>query len=139
MAHFGIEFDNLILAEGRYVNDLDDAGGETYLGISRKHHPYSNIWEDIDKYKIKYNKKELNKQLKSNTDITSRIANLYKNDYWDVFELDDVPNQKIAHQIFDDAVNRGITAATRLAEHIMGMTVTGKITKELLFNLKRYA
>ena len=39
MAKFDEEFDKVILAEGGYVNDPDDAGGETYLGISRKNNP----------------------------------------------------------------------------------------------------
>ncbi len=33
MAKFDDEFEKVILAEGGYVNDPDDAGGETYLGI----------------------------------------------------------------------------------------------------------
>ena len=43
MANFKESFDKVILAEGGYVNDPDDAGGETYLGISRVNHPYLPI------------------------------------------------------------------------------------------------
>ena len=35
MANFDEEFNRIIFVEGGYVNDKDDAGGETYLGISR--------------------------------------------------------------------------------------------------------
>ena len=138
MANFKKEFDKVIVAEGGYVNDPDDKGGETYLGISRKAHPYSTIWKDIDYYKSKYKTSDLTKKLKLNTDITNRISKIYKEEYWDVFDLDKVPNQRIAHQIFDDAVNRGIKSATRLAQQVMGMTVTGVISNEFLYNLKRY-
>ena len=139
MASFKIEFDKVILAEGGYVNDIDDAGGETYLGISRKNHPNANMWSYIDEYKKQYPVKELNKILSKDERIISEVQHIYSYKYWDIFDLDNVPNQKIAHQIFDDAVNRGVVAATRLAQHIMGMTVTGKITEELIYNLKNYA
>mgnify|MGYP002957326922 CR=1 FL=1 len=39
MANFNEEFKKVILVEGGYVNDPDDAGGETYLGISRRYNP----------------------------------------------------------------------------------------------------
>ena len=34
MAYFGDAFKKLSIKEGGYVNDKDDAGGETYRGIS---------------------------------------------------------------------------------------------------------
>ena len=138
MASFKIEFNKVVLAEGGYVNDIDDTGGETYLGISRKNHPNANMWKYIDEYKKQYPIKKLNDVLAKDERIISEIQHIYSYTYWDVFDLDNVPNQKIAHQIFDDAVNRGVIAATRLAQHIMGMTVTGKITEELIYNLKQY-
>ena len=48
MANFNEEFKKVILVEGGYVNDPDDAGGETYLGISRRYNPNSKIWNIID-------------------------------------------------------------------------------------------
>lgn len=138
MANFKKEFDKIILTEGGYVNDPDDSGGETYLGISRKYHPYSPIWPVIDEYKDRFFGREITKNLKKNNKVTKLVSDIYKYEYWDIFDLDNVPNQKIAHQIFDDAVNRGIKSAIILAEQIMGMTPTGKITDALLYNLKRY-
>ena len=138
MANFTKSFNKIIVAEGGYINDPDDKGGETYLGISRKAHPNSLIWKDIDEYKKKYSVKDLTKKLKSNKKLTKMIGELYKNDYWDIFDLDTVPNQKLAHQIFDDAVNRGVKSATKLIQQLVGMTVTGKINDALLYNLKKY-
>lgn len=138
MANFTKAFNKVIINEGGYVNDPDDKGGETYLGISRKSHPHSLIWKDIDEYKKKYSIKDLNKRLKANRKLTKIIGELYKSEYWDIFDLDKVPNQNLAHQIFDDAVNRGVKSATRLVQQITGMTVTGKINDALLYNLKQY-
>ena len=138
MANFKESFDKIILVEGGYVNDPDDAGGETYLGISRKNHPYSSMWEIIDRVKKENGTKNINSILKKNTKLIAEAEKIYKNKYWDVLYLDEVPSQKIAHQLFDDAVNRGVGSAIRVAEHVMGMTPTGKFSDALLTNLKRY-
>ena len=64
--------------------------------------------------------------------------NIYKNDYWNVFELDDIPSQDIAHQMFDTAVNCGTSRAIRIAQQVIGMTITGKWNEELKYNLMQY-
>lgn len=138
MANFKESFDKVILAEGGYVNDPDDAGGETYLGISRVNHPYSKIWDIIDSIKKEYGTKNINSRLKQDTRLIKEAEHIYKSKYWDVLYLDEVPSQRIAHQLFDDAVNRGVGSAIRVAEHVMGMTPTGKFSDALLTNLRRY-
>lgn len=138
MANFKESFDKVILAEGGYVNDPDDAGGETYLGISRVNHPYSKIWDIIDSIKKEYGTKNINNRLKQDTRLIKEAEHIYKSKYWDVLYLDEVPSQRIAHQLFDDAVNRGVGSAIRVAEHVMGMTPTGKFSDALLTNLRRY-
>lgn len=138
MANFDKSFNKLILTEGGYVNDPKDKGGETYLGISRVHHPDSLMWPLIDNVKETYGTKEITKILKENDIITNEARDIYKKDYWDKFDLDNVNNQKIAHEIFDDAVNRGVKAATKTLELVLEMDITGKITDELLNNIKEY-
>ena len=63
------EFDKIIEVvlehEGGYVNDPDDAGGETRYGISKRAYPDENI-------------KEL---------TVDRAKELYKRDYWDRFRV----------------------------------------------------
>ncbi len=137
MAKFDIEFDKLIFIEGGYVNDKDDAGGETYLGISRKSNKKWISWKIIDEEK----KKGLNNitsRLKKNMAITNSAKLLYKQNYWDTLELDDIPSQDIAHQLFDTCVNCGKTTAIRIAQQIIGMTITGKWSDELKYNLMQY-
>lgn len=138
MAQFNSEFDKLILAEGGYVNDPDDAGGETYLGISRKANPNWSGWKTIDSIKKQYGTKNITSRLKSNEDLTNKAKNLYKDKYWDVFDLDDIPSQDIAHQMFDTAVNCGTSRAITIAQQVIGMTVTGKWSEELKYNLMQY-
>lgn len=138
MANFKESFDKIILAEGGYVNDPDDAGGETYLGISRVHNPYSIMWDIIDTIKAEKGLKNINSVLKQDKRLIEEAERIYKSKYWDILYLDEVPSQRIAHQLFDDAVNRGVKSAIRVAEHVMGMTPTGKFSDALLTNLKRY-
>lgn len=137
MANFDKEFDELILAEGGYVNDKDDAGGETYLGISRKNNPKWVGWKVIDDEKKK-GLKNITTRLKKDTALTNSAKFLYKQKYWDIMELDDIPSQKIAHEIFDTAVNCGVKSAICIAQSLLLMTVTGKWSKELKYNLMQY-
>lgn len=137
MANFNIEFDKLILAEGGYINDPNDAGGETYLGISRRNNPRWVGWEVIDTEKKK-GLKNITARLKKDTALTNSAKLLYKQKYWDVLELDDIPSQGIAHQLFDTCVNCGKTTAIRIAQQVLMMTVTGKWSEELKCNLMQY-
>ena len=138
MANFDEEFNKLILCEGGYINDSDDAGGETYLGISRKNNPKWVGWEVIDEIKKKYGTKDITSRLKKDTALTNSAKFLYKQKYWDVLELDDIPSQDIAHQLFDTCVNCGKTTAIRIAQQVCMMTVTGKWSEELKYNLMQY-
>lgn len=138
MANFDEEFNKVILMEGGYVDDPDDAGGETYLGISRVSNPDLQMWKTIDNIKKQYGTKNINTRLQKIDSIIKEVKYVYKDRYWDVMFLDEIPNQRIAHQLFDTAVNMGVKAAIRIAEHIIGMTVTGRFSDELFINLKRY-
>ena len=137
MALFDEEFEKIILAEGDYTNDPDDAGGETYLGISRKNNPKWDGWISIDQLK-KHHPKDFKKLLKQTPELTVKAKRLYKENYWDVLELDDIPSQDIAHQLFDTCVNCGQTTAIRIAQQVIGMSITGKWSDELKYNLMRY-
>ena len=86
MANFKEAFEKVVFNEGGYVNDPDDAGGETYMGISRKAHPNAIIWKHIDKITAKYKTaKTITKYLKENKELTREIESIYKSDYWAKF------------------------------------------------------
>lgn len=114
MANFKEAFDKVVFNEGGYVNDPDDAGGETYMGISRKAHPNAIIWKHIDKITAKYKTaKTITKYLKQNKELTREIEAIYKSDYWSKFNLDKEKSQRLANQIFDSAVNCGVSATLK--------------------------
>ena len=121
MASFIKAFNKLIKAEGGYVNDPDDNGGETFMGVTRKNHPDCKMWKVIDEYKKKYNSTYgINKHLINNAEVMQQIHNIYKTKYWDKLMLDDVRSQNIANQIFDDSVNRGVNATVKLLSKLYG-------------------
>lgn len=121
MTYFDDAFDKLIKNEGGYVNDPDDAGGETYMGISRKNHSKNLIWTTyIDPITKKYKKpSKINSELKANDDLTNCIKEIYKENYWDALNLDFITNKKLAFQLFDSAVNIGVSATKKLYNKIL--------------------
>lgn len=119
MADFDTAFEKVVFNEGGYVNDKDDAGGETYMGISRRAHPNSLIWNIIDEVTKRYSSvKDINRELKKNDELTALIKALYKSDYWSPFNLNKLSSQRLANQIFDNAVNRGVSATKKLIQRI---------------------
>lgn len=138
MAEFKDCFNKLIMKEGEYVNDPDDAGGETYKGISRVSHPDSLIWikvDDIKNFGNVTNKKDFNKILNQDEDIQKEIEKIYKEEYWDKIRLSELISTRLACQIFNMAVNSGIKNAIKLAERTVGMKETGEISDELIKKL----
>lgn len=132
MATFEKSFTKTVKAEGGYVNDPNDAGGETYMGVTRKYHPNLAMWNKIDKYKKSLSKKELNKVLKEDEQVQKDVRSVYWNSYWKPLRLDEVNSQLIANQFFDNAINCGVTATIKLMQKIKLMKVTGKMSNELI-------
>ena len=79
--------------EGGYVNDPDDAGGETKYGIAKRWYP------DVD---IKNLTKEQAKKI-------------YHTDYWRRGKCDSVPPQ-LRHIYFDMCVNQGKGRAVKILQ-----------------------
>ena len=135
MANYNIAYNKVIKVEGGYVNDPDDAGGETYMGISRKFNPDAKFWKVIDEIKsINKNitNKEMNTILKKNNSIIGEIKNIYKNKYWDKLYLDNLNSQKIAEELFDTAVNMGVSVAIKILQNSLRIKTDGKMTNDLI-------
>ena len=97
---FNIAFDRLIGAEGGYVNDPADPGGETSFGISKRSYP------DVDI-------KNLNRD---------GAKAIYLADFWNVLaDADDA----IKFQVFDFAVNGGLPVAIRKLQSAVGVADDG--------------
>ena len=134
MADFKTAYKKIEAVEGGYCFDPDDSGGETYKGISRRANPNWNGWISIDAIK-KAHPTTFKGILKKTPELEKKVQDLYKDKYWDCFELDDVPNQLVAEQMFDTAVNQGQTAAIKFAQRVLDLRETGKWSLDLLNKL----
>lgn len=89
MNPFDIAFEEIIGIEGGYVNDPDDAGGETKYGISKRAFPEVDI-----------------KNL-----TLEQAKQIYYTHYWLPLLLHKVNNKDLAVEIFEQAVNMGLSRA----------------------------
>lgn len=96
--------------EGGYVNDPNDSGGETNYGISKRAFPYLDI---------------------KNITI-EQVGEIYYKNYYLASRADAVDNNELAMQLFDHAVNAGVSKAIKLLQKCAGVVqdgIVGTITK----------
>lgn len=118
MANFDEAYNITLNIEGGYDNDPDDAGGETYRGISRRYYPGWHGWEIIDEAKSSNN---FPKNLRGDVELDKKVRNLYKRRYWNLFWGDAIPNQAIANEMFDTAVNMGVGRAVKYIQKALNV------------------
>lgn len=139
MADFEKAFNKIIANEGGYVNDKDDKGGETFMGITRKNHPNIAIWDIIDEYiDIHDSTYGLLKYIKNNNRAMNSIKDIYRKQYWDKLLLDKIRSQSIANELFDDCVNRGVTATLKLVRKLYRFSSKASIL-EMIPTINSYA
>lgn len=95
-------FDRLIGHEGGYVNNPADPGGETNWGISKRSYPTVDI-KNLSRW---------------------AAADIYRRDFWDQVHADALPDG-VVFQLFDFAVNSGISTAIRYLQRAVGVADDG--------------
>jgi hypothetical protein len=90
--------------EGVYDNDPDDPGGETFRGISRRHNPTWSGWATIDALKRLPGFPE---SAQKDPNLTRLVQDFYRRNYWEPLELDFVPDQDLANELYDCNVIMG--------------------------------
>lgn len=118
MADFNKGYEKTMAHEGGYVNDPSDSGGETYRGVSRKNFPFWEGWKDIDRLK-----KEVGfpANLLSEQQLTDKVKNFYKTNFWDKMLLDSFKSQDIAEELFDTGVNCGSVIAAKFLQRTLNI------------------
>ena len=136
MANFIIALRKVLKNEGRYANDPDDAGGETYKGISRKNYPTWSGWTSIDQIK-KYHPRGFKTILEGTKELQDKVKEFYKRNFWDKLYLDDCANQELANQCFDMAINAGVKAGVKILQKTLGIPADGKLGSVTIAAIKK--
>jgi lysozyme family protein len=99
--------------EGGYSNDATDAGGETYRGISRVYHPDWSGWAVVDAAR---GEPGFPDSLDDNHELGEAVAAFYKQQFWNRFMGDAIPDQALAEELFDTSVNMGVGRAVEFLQ-----------------------
>jgi len=127
MADFNKAWYKTSAIEGGYSNNSKDSGKETYRGIAIASNPNWIGWNYVHKaikdlgivdtldagYSVW---KRIDNALYGNPELNNVVSSMYKKNYWDTINLDEEPDQLIAEQVFDTAVNMGVTTAKKFIE-----------------------
>lgn len=108
MADLNLALPPVLAYEGGYVNDPADPGGETYMGISRRYHPNSGVWPIIDA--DRKDGRPINDAF-----LFGLVLSFYRLQFWDRFQGNAIPDQALADELLDQAVNLGVS---RAVEHL---------------------
>ena len=122
MANFNEAFIKTAAIEGGYVNDPADAGGETYKGVSRRFNPSWTGWKTVDELKqTARNDSDFKRSLDQNEKLQEEIRLFYKQNFWDRFWGDKIPEQEIAEEVFDTGVNLGVRSAVTFLQESLNL------------------
>ena len=106
---------HILVFEGGYVNDPDDAGGPTRFGISARAYP------DLDIRRL-----------------TRRQAiRIYERDYWTPLRCEELP-LVLRLPVLDAGVNQGVAAATRMLQGVTNAEVDGILGAETLESVRSH-
>jgi lysozyme family protein len=100
--NFDVVFDRVIGIESGYSNNPNDPGGETKYGISKRSYPNLDI-------------KNLTRE---------QAKEIYLHDFWNYLEMDSLP-QSVVYQLFDFAINSGISTSIRYFQRALGVADDG--------------
>lgn len=118
MADFDAAYAATAAIEGGYANRPLDRGGETYRGIARRRHPRWSGWCAIDAAK---HAPGFPAALARDPGLARSVKHFYRVNYWDRFHGDEIPDQAVAAELFDTAVNMGIDTAVRFLQQGLDM------------------
>jgi lysozyme family protein len=112
MSYFENAYHMTLMHEGGYSYDADDAGGETYKGVSRVYNKNWAGWILVDSYKTDTS---FPKCLEHDAELQKHVKQLYKEKYFEGYRGDDMP-EKLAMEMFDTSVNMGTGRAVKFLQ-----------------------
>ena len=137
MANFKIAYDKTAKFEGGYANHPNDKGGETYKGIARNFFPKWKGWKVIDTLDKK-DVKKLNTILANDTKMQEWVHLFYQDNFWSQIRGNEIQDQEVANNIYDFAVNSGVSRAIKYMQMVLGVEVDGKFGPVTLGKLNTF-
>lgn len=116
-----LALDKIFIVEGGYVDDPNDNGGATNMGITIG---------TLSKWRNYQVSKD---EIKSLT--RKEATEIYKSWYWDPVKADHLP-PGVDVVVFDMAVNAGPSRAAKILQQVIGVTVDGKIGPKTIAAVK---
>jgi len=123
--------------EGIYINDPDDPGKETFVGISRKYHPNWPGWKYVDELKEEDIIDEIDEEYIKYSELYNLILDFYFIEYWKKLHLD-IIDFNLALLLFDSAINLGKKTAVKLLQRILSVKDDGIIGMQTLNAIKNF-
>lgn len=122
-------------AEGVISNEVTDRGGLTVFG-----HAYScsknavRYWEKIHVHiaEANGNRAQLVAALKADAELVEMAAQMFKKGYWDPFNLDELPDQALAEEIYEQAVNMGGGTSAKNIQEALNLCNTKLVKNEVV-------
>ena len=108
---------HVLESEGGYVNNPQDPGGETNLGVTKR------VWQD-------WVKRELHDDEMRHL-TPEMVGPLYRQKYWDAIQGDVLPSG-LDLCLFDSAVNVGVSRAVRFVQRSVGAVEDGEMGPQSL-------
>jgi lysozyme family protein len=122
MPNFDLAMKKLRKWEGGLSNHLDDKGGKTYCGITKRNFPNWPGWRYVDTLTHTAHMVEM-KRL---------VEELYHKEFWLSVWGGKLPTQDLADALLSFAVNLGPRQAIKLAQEVLGLKADGSMGTETL-------
>lgn len=113
VADFKLALEFVLRHEGAYIDDSHDPGGETYKGVSRKHHPGWDGWKIIDRLR---EKEDFPGILSANPALQNLLVRFYEVEFWRRLDGHRLSEQSLAEELFETAVNLGPGRAVKFLQ-----------------------
>ncbi len=120
MAVFSLADRFRIKVEGVFSNESTDRGGRTVFGLcERDFKDCIGIWKGVDAHEAAAggDLAVLKARLKADLGLQGQVSQVFKRVFWDPFNLDELEDQFLAEEIYEQATNMsGRTSAQNLQE-----------------------
>ena len=131
---FNLEFSNP--KDALEVNATEN--GYTFMGIYQAANPTQAGWDIVKNIAEGKDRKTASVECYNNPELKLLVQQLYKEQYWDKANLDEINSQHTATEIFVFGVNAGMKKAIKLAQKLVKATEDGTMGPKTISAINAY-